>query len=305
MALRPVCGLGATLKRSFNLPPRRCFHVSAQRRPSHDLAGMFSGIFSAHPTPDKINTLMNMISTEAPQNNVTSFSLLCRTFTDRMDRWSIKGLRIAPKDNGARRRSVVLVSGIQAYERIPIGVNLFVAAALSRSPIEGVEVTFFPVMKPKEYELEWQHEQAKDLFKSYGGGSTAKFSLEEHEGGVEGPLRNYVLKRSNNFIDVGMDLTALGSTLRLKSNSLTRPLSRAQVFMQGLTPDSDFPLPKLAGPGEQTLFGTLISPPTVVLELRDKHKSLEEDQISSCGEQVLSAIEKLIADTDGARGLVM
>lgn len=306
MSLRAMCGLGTTLRR-FTTPQKiRSFHVSAQPRQTEDLAGMFSEVFSAHPTPDKINTLMNLIYTEAPQNNVTSFSLLCRTFTDRMDRWSIKGLRIGPKGNTVRRRSLVLVSGLQAFERIPIGVNLFVAAALSRSPIEGVEVTFFPVMKPKEYELEWRHEQARNFFNApVTAGNPIKLSVDEYENGVDGPLRNYVLKRSTNFVDVGMDLGANNSILRLKSNSLARPLKRAEVFMESLNPHPDFPFPQFAGSGETTLLGSVASPPALILELRDKQKSLDEDQIASCGEQVLTAINKLIADTDAPRGFVL
>lgn len=307
MSLRAVCGLGATLRR-FSIPPNsRGFHVSAQQQQTQDLAGMFSEAFAAHPTPDKINALMKVIYTEAPHNNVTSFSLMCRSFTDYLDRWSIKGLRIGP--NEGRRRSVVIVSGLQASERIPIGVNLFVAAALSRHPLPGVEVTVFPVMRPKEYEIEWRYKQAKEFLDApVSSGIPIKLTTE-YEGGVDGPLRNYVLKRSTNFVEIGMDLEPGNSTLSLKNNSLDRPLKRAEVFMRGLPsigPDGEeLPIPRFAVPGETTLFGTLVAPPAVVLELRDKNKTLAEDQISSYGEQVLTAIRKLLSDTEGPRGFVL
>lgn len=271
---------------------------------------MFSEAFSAHPTPDKINSLMNVICTEAPNNNVTSFSLLCRSFTDHLDKWSIKGLRIAPKGNSVRRRSVVLVSGLQAFERIPIGVNLFVAAALSRRPLEGVEVTVFPVMRPKEYELEWRHKQAREYLRLGAHAPAAnpiKLTSEEYEGGVDGPLRSYVLKRSTNFVDIGMDLEAEGSphTLSLKNNSFARPLKRAEVFMRGLPDVEGMPMPRFAAPGETTLLGAVAAPPALVLELRDRSKALAEDRISTYGEQVLSTLDTLLADTDGPRGFVL
>jgi len=315
MSLRSVCGLvvaakplhfaghlGVLVGKAGSVHSMRGFHVNAGNpRQSQSLAEKFSEVFSAqpHPPPDEINSLMNLISTQAPHNNVVSFNLFCRTT---MDRWSIKGLRIGAKDMPSRKRHFVLVSGTEAYERIPIGVSLYVAAMLSRCPIEGVEVTVFPVMKPKEYELNWRTENvhsARGLPLSAGA---VKFSSKDHEYGLEGPLRSYVMKRSTNFVDVGMELNASGSTVHLKSNSLSRPLRRAEMIMKELNAGEHIHDIRR----DNTLYGSIVSPPAVVLELRDRHKVLDEEQISSCGDEVLSAIRRLVAETaDTPRGFVL
>jgi len=304
MALRSVCGLLAT-RRSSN-PNVRSFHSLGVVRPrqSQDLAGWFSEIFTAdpYPPPASINNLMADIYAHAPPNNVKGINLICRKF---MEGWNINGLRIGTKEASPRGRSVVLVSGLQAFERFPIGVCLYVAAALSRNPIKGVEVSVFPVMKPKEYELQWRAEQlnqARQISAPAMPNGSFRLGPDEQEYGIAGPLRSYVMKRSTNFVDVVLDLNSAGSTIQLQSNSLTMPLRRAERFMSGM---QEYPSLNLAAPGERTLFGLVTSPPAVIVELRDRHKSLDEEHVSSCGEEVLSAIHQLVRDTDGPRGLVL
>jgi len=270
--------------------------------PSQHLAEWFSEKFSAQP--DSINTLMNLIYTQAPHNSVTPFNLFCRSA---MERWTIKGLRVGTKEKTHMKRSVVVASGMQAYEHIPIGVALYVAAVLSRRPIHGVEVTFFPVLKPKEFELQWHNEQTSQARSHFGvplhpsEASThpLKLSTEEHERGIEGPLRSYVMKRGTNFIDIAMDLA--GSSLHLKQNSLARPLKQASAMVQNFPSHPHLPPPNFAAETVQSLFEQLVSPPTIILELRDRNKVMDEDQIVSCGEQVISTIHKLIEETDGTR----
>jgi len=300
MALRSVCGL---LSRRVSNPNVRSFHSLGvvQPRQSRDLAGWFSEIFTAdpYPPPASISKLMAEIYTHAP-NTVRGINLHCRKFLE--GGWSINGLQIGTP----RARSVVLVSGLQAFERFPIGVCLYVAAALSRNPIEGVEVSVFPVMKPKEYELQWRVEQLNQARQvappAFPNGS---FTLgpEERESGIAGPLKSYVMKRSSNFVDVVLDLNSAGSMIQLKNNSLANPLRRAESFVSGMPEYSSV---RLATTGERTLFGLVNRPPVVVVELRDRHKSLGEERVSSCGEEVLAAIGQLVKDTDGGpRGFVL
>jgi len=303
MTLRSVCG--RTLVKCGNTPTRS-FRLNMPQGPSQHLAEWFSEKFSAQP--DSINTLMNLIYTQAPHNSVTPFNLFCRSA---MERWTIKGLRVGTKEK-SYKRSVVIASGMQAYEHIPIGVALYVAAVLSRRPIQGVEVTFFPVLKPKEFELQWHNDQtsqARSLFSmslQSSGEAThpIKLSTEEHERGVEGPLRSYVMKRGTNFIDVVMDLANTGSSLHLKQNSLARPLKQASAMVQNFPPHPHLSSPRFAGESVQSLFDQLVSPPTIILELRDRNKVMDEDQIVSCGEQVIATIYKLIEETDKTRVLL-
>jgi len=283
--------------------PTRSFNLNMPQGPAQNLAEWFSEKFSAQP--DSVNTLMNLIYAQAPQNSVTPFNLFCRSA---MERWTIKGLRVGSKEK-VHKRSVVVASGMQAYEDIPVGVALYVAAVLSRRPIKGVEVTFFPVLKPKEFELQWHNEQTSQARSLFGipltsSAAAIKLSVEEYERGVEGPLRSYVMKRGANFVDVVMDLAGAGSSLQLKQNSLTRPLKQASIMVQDFPPHPHIPSPKFADDTTQSIFEQLVNPPTIILELRDRNKAMDEDQIVKCAEEVLTTIHNLIAETDSTRVLL-
>jgi len=298
--IRAVCGR-TLMKRC--IIPTRSFNLTLPQGPTQNLAEWFSEKFSVQP--DSINTLMNLIYTQALQNSVTPFNLFCRSA---MERWTIKGLRVGIKEK-VHKRSVVVASGMQAYEHIPVGVALYVAAVLSRRPIKGVEVTFFPVLKPKEFELQWHNEQTSQARSLFGiplksSVDSMKLTTEEHERGVEGPLRSYVMKRGTNFVDVVMDLAGAGSSLHLKQNSLARPLRQASIMMQDFPSHPHIPSPNFAEDSTQSLFEQLVSPPTIILELRDRNKVLDEDQIVKCAEEVLTTIYKLIAETDSTRVLL-
>jgi len=298
MVVRSICGRSPLRKLTT---PTRSFHFNIAQGPQN-LAEWFTERFSAKP--DSINNIMNLIYTQAPQNSVTPFNLFCRSA---MERWTIKGLRIGTKDK-PQCRSVVLASGLQGCERMPIGVALYVAAALSRRPIPGAEVTIFPVLKPKEFELQWHNEQTSDARALSGiphhfSNDAIKLSLDEHERGVEGPLRSYVMKRGTSFVDVVMDMNNSSSFLQLKQNSLARPLRHAKMLLQDFPSNTHFPQPKFALDGEQSLFEQVVNPPTIILELRDRNNVLEEDQIVPCAEEVLTTIYKLIAETEGTRAL--
>jgi hypothetical protein len=242
---------------------------------------------------------MNLIYTQAPQNTVTPFNLFCRSA---MERWTIKGLRIGNKER-VNKRSVVVASGMQAYEHIPIGVGLYAAAVLSKRPIPGVEVTFFPVMKPKEFELQWHNEQTNHAKASFGilphpSGGALKLTTEQYDRVVEGPLRSYAMKRGTSYVDFVMDLASINQPLYYKENSLARPLRQACAMMQSLPAHPQLPSLNLAGNGVQSLFDQLVSPPTIILELRDKNKTMDEDQIVACGDELIATIYKLIEETD-------
>jgi len=290
MALRSVCG--STLRR-FSNPNTRSFHVNMVPGPTRDLEWFTEG-FSAQP--DNINAVMSSIYTGARHSSVTPFSLHCRSS---MDRWAIKGLRIGTIQKQKTSRSVVIVSGMHANEPIPIGVSLYVASALSRSPIAGVEVTVFPVLKPKDLELQCRSEQIIQAM-TLGGippllaSESSTRIIEEYER-VEGPLRSYIMKRSTNFVDVVVDLSASCSTMRLKHDSLARSMRHAGMLLEKLPQSSRT---SCLAEGERTLLDKFIGPPAIIVELRDRNKSLCEDQIIPCGEHVLSAIHKLLADTD-------
>lgn len=294
MTLRTVCGR-TLLRRN---PPTRSFHLNMPQGPSQDLAEWFSERFCARP--DSVNTMMNLIYTQAPHNSVTPFNFFCRSA---MDRWTIKGLRIGGKER-AYKRSVVIASGMQAYEHITVGVALYVAAVLSRHPINGVEVTIFPVLKPKEFELQWHNEQTSQARSLAGiplqySEDAVKLSAEYER--VEGPLRSYVMKLGTNFVDVVMDLNNAGSSQYLKFNSLTRPLRQANALLQNSPSLAHFASPKFAGEAVQSHFEQLVRPPTIILELRNRSRLVDEDQIVPCAEEVLSAINKLLEETDAAR----
>jgi hypothetical protein len=282
--------------------PTRSFSLNTPQGPSHNLVESFSERFSARP--DAINTLMNLIYTQAPQNSVTPFNLFCRSA---MERWTVKGLRVGNKHN-LQKRSVVVASGIRAYEHITVGIALYVAAVLSRRPISGVEVTFFPILKPKEYEAQWLNEQTEQIRAMFGmdfnsSENPTPLSTEEHERAVEGPLRSYVMKRGSHFVDVVMDMNNTSTSIQLKQNSIVRQLRQASVFLQNAPEHPYLPSPSYVSDTVQANFEQLVTPPTIILELRDKSKKLSEDNIISRGEEVLSTIHKLLAETEGNKVL--
>lgn len=283
-----------------NCTTTRSFHLNMPRGSSQDLTQWFSEKFSAQP--DSVNALMNLIYTQAPQNTVTPFNLFCRSA---MERWTIKGLRIGNKER-VNKRSVVVASGMQAQEHIPIGVSLYAAAVLSKRPIPGVEVTFFPVMKPKEFELQWHNEQTNHAKANFGiplhsPDGFLKLTTEQYGRVVEGPLRSYAMKRGTSYVDFVMDLASVNQAMYLKENSLARPLNQAGATMQSFPAHPQLPSFPMAGDGVQSLFDQLVNPPTIILELRDKNKIMDEDQIVARGEQLITTIHKLIEETDATR----
>jgi len=269
---------------------KRSFHLGISQVPTENVAEWFPEGFSARP--DSINSLMNMIYTRS-SSSVTPFNLFCRST---MERWTIKGLRIGNKDKG--NRSVVIAAGMQACEHVPIGVALYAAAVLSQNPINGVEVTVFPVFKPKEFELQWHNEQTGRTREMLPHPSDAiRLTMEEYEWVVEGPLRSYASRRGANFVDFVMDVSEAGSSLHLKQNSLTRPFRQAGLLLQSIPHQSGSLAPKIAQEGERTLFEQLVAPPTIIIELRDKNKLVDEDYIATCAEELLTNIHTLVEET--------
>jgi len=285
MALRSIHNFGSALRRHTN-PTVRLYHVNV-------VPGSTREGFSAQP--DNINAMMSSIFNGARHSSVTPFSLQCRSS---LERWAIKGLRIGTIEKQKTPcQPVVIVSGIHTNEPIPIGVSLYVASVLSQRPIAGVEVTVFPVLKPKEFEMQCRVEQLTQAMRLGGiptlqaSENPTKFSREYEC--VEGSLRSYVKKRSKDFVDIVVDLNVSCSTMHLKYDSLNRSLHQADMLLDGLPQYPSF----LAADGECTILDKFISPPAIIVELRDRNKSLEEDQISTCGEHVLSAIYKLITNS--------
>jgi len=272
---------------------KRSFHLGISQGSTQNVAEWFPEGFSAKP--DSINSLMNMIYTRASHNSVTPFNLFCRSA---MERWTIKGLRIG-NNKEKSNRSVVIAAGMQTSEYSPIGVALYTAAVLSQNPIKGVEVTVFPVFKPKEFELQWHNEQIGRM-EIPSHSDAIRLSLEEYEWIVEGPLRSYVMKRGTNFVDFVMNMNGAGSSVHLKHNSLSRPFRQAGLLLQSIPQPF---APNLAQEGERTLFEQLASPPTIVIELRDKNKLVDEDNIAGCAEELLTNIHSLIEETTNTRVL--
>lgn len=96
---------------------------------------------------------------------------------------------------------MVIAAGMQAHEYTPIGVALYAAAVLSQSPIKGVEVTVFPVFKPKEFDLQWHNEQTGRTKEMIPSSDAIKLSLEEYEWVVEG-MSNTHVQHSKQFVVV-------------------------------------------------------------------------------------------------------
>lgn len=98
-----------------------------------------------------------------------------------------------------------------------------------------------------------------------------------------------------------MNMNGTSSSIHLKQNSLARPFRQAGLLLQNV-PHQSF-VPNFAQEGERTLFEQLVSPPTIVVELRDKSKRVDEDNIATCAEELLTNIHNLVEETTSTRVL--
>lgn len=273
---------------------------------------MFSEMFSSgHPSTDNIHKFMNAIYVDRPKD-VTLFNINYRTHADRA---TVKGIRIGPSLRC--QKNVVLVSGLPLQDPSVIGVNLYVAAALSRSPL-GRDVSVIPLAHPREYEQRWRRAErasSSSLFSSIlpgpaprSPGSAPSLIRDEPASNVATenicfelqetckPIEAYVTRQNKYYVNIEVDMTAHGSSMQHKSNSLTALTSRGRcrTFFAdpSLLAPEDRPLPGHIH-GKDSLLAPFTQAPSLVLELRSG-QSLTDDQIAARGEEVIGMIKELL-----------
>lgn len=267
------------------------------------------------PSTERIHKFMNAIYVDRPKD-VTLFNI---NYKSHMDRTTVKGLRVGPSLR--LQKNVVLVSGLPLQDPSAIGVNLYIAAALSRSPLAR-DVSVIPLAQPNEYERRWRRaaERAPSLvfpsslapFRAHHEPEPSASLLPKEP--LSQPISEnisvefqdsckaveaYVTRHNKYYINVGVDMTANGMSAQYKSNSLRSLVSRGKsssFFLDPTATPSDPSLPP-PFPGHILGQGSLIAPyteaPTLVLELKSA-TSLSDDQIVTRGQEVIDFIKEVL-----------
>lgn len=314
MAMRSFCRLAV----SMSLRPRvRRIHMDTAQ-PHRDISEIFSDMISSgsHPSTEHINKFMSTIYLHKPKA-VTLFNINYRSLAERS---TIKGLRIGTNSwSPGPRKNVVLVSGLPLQDPSVIGVNLYVAAMLSRiNPMLSCDVSVIPLANPKEYERIWRKMElasarsadgflpASSILPPAPHLDPSKWITPSENVTLElrdtcKPLEVYFTRKNNVFVNIDVDLTAHGSTMQYKCDSLPN-LSTKGKFSRFLSRLPQTPLPP-SSPfaasltpqvhGADPLLAPLLAAPSLVLELRSSH-SLDDDQVVARGEEVIAMVKELL-----------
>jgi len=223
------------------------------------------------PPPERINGFMERVTSNYPI--ITS----CYTYDKA---WNVKGLLIRGKGTvGTQKRHVILASGIQPQERTTISMNLHIAHMLAMSPLNGVDVTVFPLVNPREYLL---HCNSNDMDEMVEGSSSVihAMRLSSQPGQAEAVYRGVLSRafqrnRIRRFVSIGVNVH----------------LTKLEIMR------AHFPRPC-----EHDIFGPLsklIDPPAILIELVDmSQRNMNEELIVQKSEAVIQAIQKILKDTE-------
>jgi len=308
--LRPQC-------REIHMDARPAAH-----HPHRDISEIFTEVFSRaggpHPSMERINRFMNTVYVHQPRA-VTLFNINYRTQTERS---TIKGLRVGTNSRRAGpQKNLILVSGLPMQDPSAIGVNLYVAAMLSRiQPMFPCDVSFIPLAHPREYEQRWRKAMSSrdTLSRDEGVPSLApapvpsaaaredcivpeNISLELRD--TCRPIEAYVTRQNKYYVNIEVDVNTHRSTMQYKNNSLANLASRGKhrrffTDSSSLSPfDVDATPSSLSDPirihGSDSLLSPMLQSPSLVLELRSS-QALDDDQIVARGEEVIAMMKELI-----------
>lgn len=322
-ALRALTRL--TVRAPTLRPRSREIHLDARpaHHPHRDISEIFTETFSGagpHPSMERINRFMNTVYVHQPRA-VTLFNINYRTPTERS---TIKGLRVGT--NGRRagpHKNLILVSGLPLQDPSAIGVNLYVAAMLSRiSPMFPCDVSFIPLAHPREYEQRWRKAVPRETLDVGGMPSLSiapapvpsaasredcivpeNITLELRD--TCKPIEAYVTRQNKYYVNIDVDMNAHRSTMQYKNNSLPNLASRGKhrKFFTSPSPlatplsPSASPSPFLEEPirihGADSLLSPMLQAPSLVLELRSSH-ALDDEQIVARGEEVIAMMKELV-----------
>jgi len=238
----------------------------------------------SHP-PDRINAFTNLISTNSPRT-VNRFSYTCVT-RDRRDKWRIQGLRISEDRRQRGKRSVIIASGLRAVERGTINVNLYIAAALSRVPLPGVDVMIIPLENPRDYEAQWKADQM------LGRSPSTPFATKAHDA-IFPQLQRDNKTDASSVIAKAIAMRTHGNNYIAAEVNLNQALS---VYKY-----KERVLPVAADPLSPLTFGNPLpihAPPAILIEIRNRDSVLGEEHIVPRGQEIIALVKQLVEETSG------
>lgn len=323
MAARSICRLAAGMQ--FWQPACRRFHMDSSPTHHRDISEMFSEMISdgPHPSVERINRFMNAVYLRHPRAS-TLFHVNYRT---PIDRSTIRGIRIGSNPRKPQpHKNVILVSGLPQQDPSTIGVNLYVAAMLSRATsVVPCDVSVIPLAHPREYERWWRRAGAAPSLPSLSASAarpvpahsedSSQWIIPPHETVTLDlkdtckPVETYATRMNKYYVNIGVDLTTHGTAMQHKGDSLAALASRGkhrrfflpqqqqqlqqQQQQQPPSTDSHRPSPPPVILGEDSLIAPMLRAPSLVLELRSAQK-LDDDQIPARGEEVIAMIRELV-----------
>jgi len=206
----------------------------------------------------------------------------------------VKGVKVyAPRARGQKSRNngqIILLGGHQAHERAGVAVSLYIASALSRKPIQGADVVIIPTVNPTQYDL---LHQASSAFSAFASPNAFDFSrngfkipapqIQPTEVDIiasAGPVKSYIDKLGKQFTRIVQNL-----------DSESRILQNHQIPQGGSFLFRPFTNCMTLGAMGETAFMKTVS--NYIIELRDKDKRLEVDQIVQKGDDIIAGLRQI------------
>jgi hypothetical protein len=306
----------------------RGFHMDTTRAQHHDENEILYDMISsgAHSSTERITKFMNGLYVNKPR----SVSLFSFNYRQQTERSTIRGICIGTNSRrGPAALNAVVVGGVPLQEPSLIGVALYVAAVLARrDPMLPRDVAVIPLASPKEYEQRWRKtaiaRHGKSLTSSSSSSSEASFSESveaasnwlAHENvsldlkDTCKPLETYITRKNKYFINLDVDLTAQGSSITYKGNSLSNLTSKGKFRdFFSLSSPPPLPLPAYLQPSpspassssssflipepQSSLLDSILEAPSIVLELKGK-EALDDEQVVRRGEEIISMLKELL-----------
>jgi len=206
----------------------------------------------------------------------------------------VKGIKVySPRARGQKSRNngqIILMGGHQAHEWAGVAVGLYIASALSRKPIHGADVVIIPTVNPTQYDL---LHQASGAFSAFVSRNSFDFAMDGFNIPVPqmqstevdiiastGPVKSYIDKLGKQFTRIVQQL-----------DSESRLLSNHQVPQGGSFLFSPFTNCIALGAMGETAFMKTV--PNYIIELRDKNRRLEADQVVKKGDEIIAGLRQL------------
>jgi len=205
----------------------------------------------------------------------------------------IRGIRVCPNNRRRSNPALILLSGHQASEWTGVAVGLYLASNFALRPLNDVDVYVIPTVNPVQYDLFHQSKSTLPFITTPFFCINPMNLMNAPEADVlsTAPLKSFIKRVGKHFIRIEHDLeTGLMRHVSQDQELLANTNSTLQINPL-VKPFTN--CPPLGALGEICMMGPQ---PSYIIELRDKDKTLTEDQIVSRGEEILTEVHHLFGE---------